>query len=150
MVGDSEFRTGSTQSTVVAVWSGEPTAARLAALVRAMRDVYGSNPEGVFLFNVITGRTGMPDKAARDLLARQFEAMRGKLVAAAIVIEHSGVQYTMSRAIIGTLTAIARSPFSMKIFDSRDTAAAWLTITSKVPSQTLLALAAQLESEMSE
>ncbi len=148
MSDDNTFRICTTQNTVAAVWSGEPTATRLVTLVQAMRDLHSVNPDGVYLYNVITQRTGMPGKAARDLMAKQFESMRGKLIAVSIVLEHSGIQYTLSRAVLGTLTTITRSPFQMKIFEKRDAAANWLSLMCKVPSTALVALASKLHAEL--
>jgi hypothetical protein len=148
MADDAEFRTGSVQNTLVAVWSGEPSAMRLASMVQSLRELHATNPNGVYLYNVISARTAMPEKAARDLMVRQFESMRGKLIAAAVVLEHSGIQYTLSRAIIATLATITRSPFLLKVFDSRATAAEWLSTTSKVPAQAMLYSARELEAAM--
>jgi hypothetical protein len=149
MSGDGWLQTSSLDNTLVAVWSGKPTVARLNTLVQALRQTYVAHPEGVYLYNLITVRTAMPDKAARELLAKQFESMRGKLLAAAIVLEHSGIQYTLSRAVIATLMTITRNPFALKTFDDRAVAAMWLSGESGTSPPSIASLARDLEERLS-
>jgi len=148
MQSSAQFRISSVQDTLVAVWAGEPTVARLSEMVQALRSLHATHLEGVHLYNLITTRTGIPNKPARDLMARQFEAMRGKLISAAIVLEHSGVQYTLSRAVIGTLLTMTRNPFALKIFEKRDAAGQWLSTRSRASSEAIVTLAMEIETKM--
>ncbi len=148
MFGDQMFQLSNVHNTLVAVWAGKPTAPRLCKLVEAMQALHSQHSDGVYLYNLITARTGMPEKDARELMARQFDSMREKLIAAAVVIEHSGVIYTLSRAVIATVTTIARNPFVLKIFDDRASGAQWLSTRSGVSPQTLTSLARDLETNL--
>ncbi len=68
----------------------------------------------------------MPEPGAREALRDHFSFMRGKLVAAALVVERPGIQGSLSRAVLTTIYTLSRAPFSMKIFSSRRAAARWL------------------------
>ncbi|MEI9950254.1 MAG: hypothetical protein WDO74_15075 [Pseudomonadota bacterium] len=114
------------QNTLIAIWWLEPEIASLVALVHQLRALHDSHPEGIFLYNVITATTEMPQPAAREALREHFSSMRGKLIAAALIVERPGIQGSLSRAVLTTIYTLSRSPFAMKIFSSRRTAAEWL------------------------
>jgi hypothetical protein len=65
----------------------------------------------------------MPDSETRRVIVELFESMRSRLKSSAIVLEKSGVDGAMSRAVLSTLVTISRRPFDMKIFSNRDAAA---------------------------
>jgi hypothetical protein len=73
------------------------------------------HPGGIHVLNVITEATGMPDHHARELLRLQFETMRGRVLALAIVLEKRGVLASLSRAVLSTVLVLSRRPFPMKI-----------------------------------
>ena len=145
MPSDCHFETSVRENTVVAIWMGEPTAERLSAMVEQLRAVWRQYQNGVYLLNVITKDTGIPDGDTRRTIAAQFESMRDRLKASAIVLEKSGVDGTLSRTILSTLVTISRRPFEMKIFSSREAAAAWLTTRGAAPTQVLTTEMAALE-----
>ncbi|MEI9937890.1 MAG: hypothetical protein WDO69_11790 [Pseudomonadota bacterium] len=114
------------QNTLIAIWWLKPEIANLVALVHRLRTLHDNHPKGIFLYNVITATTEIPEPAAREALRDHFSSMRGKLVAAALVVERPGIQGSLSRAVLTTIYTLSRSPFSMKIFSSRPAAAEWL------------------------
>lgn len=149
MPGDNHFETGIEQNTLVAYWVGQPTVERLETMVDQLSSLWRRNQPGVYLFNVITADTGIPDTETRRTIAKQFESMRNRLIASAIVLEKSGVDGTMSRAIISTLLTITRNPFAMKVFGTRDAAAKWLKEQGGAEARAVVELARQLEERLS-
>jgi hypothetical protein len=149
MPGDHHFETMVEENTLVAYWVGEPTAERLEAMVEQLRGVWRKHQTGVYLLNVITENTGIPDSATRRAIAGQFESMRNRLRASAIVLEKDGIDGTMSRAILSTLVTISRRPFDMKVFSTRDEAASWLARQGGSSARSLAAVIERLEGRLS-
>lgn len=145
MAGDPHFETRALENTLVAFWIGEPTVARLEAMVEELCELWSKHPSGVFLLNVITEKTGIPDNEARRAIVQQFDSMRNRLKASAIVLEKTGVDGTMSRTILSTLVTISRRPFAMKVFSNRGEAATWLAEQSGANASALTNLIGQLE-----
>jgi len=149
MPTDEAYATSGVQDALVAVWCGEPTAERLVALADQMRLLAARSGGRVFLFNVITTTTPVPTTEARAVLQEQFESMRGQLIAAAIVLEKSGLHGSLSRTVLSTLATVTKRPFPMRIFSVRRDAAHWLRTSGCAASpQTLAALADTLASKL--
>jgi hypothetical protein len=139
------------QNALVAVWLGEPDPHHLSEAVAGMEKLHLQFPGRVLMLNVIGETAGMPNAATREALRGQFEQMRGKLAAAAVVIEHRGVLHSLSRAIVTSLVTISRQPFPLKVFGDRGLAAEWLATHRGAPdAAALTALALQLERRMRE
>jgi hypothetical protein len=144
------FAHASLQNTLITVWLGDPTVAELEILGRELDLLAKRHVKGIHLLNVITPSTGMPDSPARELLKRQFEAMRGRLLSAAIVIEHRGIVATLSRTVISTLMTLSKKPFELNIQSDRAHAADWLSTSEGVPPpRRLLEIATSLEAKLS-
>lgn len=126
MALDEAHATSNVRDTLVAIWRGEPTPERLGALADQLRAVAQRSSGRVYLYNVITPETRVPSPAARSALQSHFISMRGQLIAAAIVLEKTGAQGALSRAILKTLLTITRQPFPMRVFSVRKDALAWL------------------------
>ncbi len=121
-----EYRFEVVENTLIAIWWLKPEIASLVALVHQLRALHDNHPKGIFLYNVITATTEMPEPAAREALRDHFSSMRGKLFAAALIVEKPGIHGSLSRAVLTTIYTLSRAPFSMKIFSSRRAAAHWL------------------------
>jgi hypothetical protein len=126
MAWDQAYVTIDLADTLIAVWQGDPTSARVTALADEMRDLGQAYRSRIFLYNVITAATAMPSAEARDVLRMQFERMRGQLGAAAIVLEKLGIEGTLSRTVISTVLTISQRPFPLRVFPTRRDAANWL------------------------
>ena len=126
MAFDEAHATSGIQSTLVAVWRGDPTPHRVRDLADQMRAIAERSSGRVYLLNVITASTPVPSAAARAALQREWAAMRGTLMAAAIVLEKGGIEGTLSRAVLSTIATATRQPFPMRVFASRRDAATWL------------------------
>lgn len=135
MAWDQAHVTSDLADTLVVVWQGEPSAARLVALADEMRELAHAHRSRVFLYNVITASTAMPGPEARETLRVQFESMRGQLAAAAIVLEKVGLEGTLSRTVLSTVLTISHRPFPMRVFPARRDAATWLVGQGCRPSQ---------------
>jgi hypothetical protein len=96
------------------------------------------HPDGLYVLNVITEQTGMPDNAARNYMGEQFATMRGRIKAMAVVLEKRGVMGTLSRAILNTVATISRRPFEMGILSDRPEGANWLASRASLNSSLLL------------
>jgi hypothetical protein len=149
MPGDRHFETAVEDNTLVAFWTGQPTAERLEVMVEQLQRVWRQHQTGVFLLNVITADTGIPDAETRRVILGQFESMRNRLLAVAIVLEKSGIDATMSRAILSTLVTISRRPFAMKVFSERAAAAAWLNKQGGAGASAMIGVIRQLEGRLS-
>jgi hypothetical protein len=144
------FAHASLQNTLIAVWLGDPTVPELEILGRELESLAKRHAKGIHLLNVITPSTGMPDSPARDLLKRQFESMRGRLLSAAIVIEHRGIVAMLSRTVISTLITLSKKPFELNIQSDRSDAADWLSTSEGVPPpRRLLDIATSLDAKLS-
>lgn len=137
MPGDEHHETRVQENTLVVCWNGEPTEARLNAMVEQRQSLWNAHRRGVYLLTVIYAKTGFPDSNARKAMVAQFESMRDRLRASAIVLEKDGVDATLSRAIISTLLTMSRRPFAMKIFPRRAVATQWLAALGAPSSRTL-------------
>ncbi|HKP55088.1 MAG TPA: hypothetical protein VJV78_00125 [Polyangiales bacterium] len=119
------------------------------ALGEQLRVLAGRNDQRVYLLNVITATTAVPSAEARTSLQRHFAAMRGKIIGAAIVMEKTGVEGTLSRAVLTTLLTITRQPFPMKLFAVRRDAAVWLNSRGCTASSvSLVSLVESLEQKL--
>jgi len=141
MPGDRHFETAVEDNTLVAFWTGQPTAERLEVMVEQLQRVWRQHQTGVFLLNVITADTGIPDAETRRVILG--------LLAVAIVLEKSGIDATMSRAILSTLVTISRRPFAMKVFSERAAAAAWLNKQGGAGASAMIGVIRQLEGRLS-
>lgn len=128
------------RGTLIVIWKGEPKSAALSLAAKQMLLLHRTYPREVFMLNVITEATGMPDAATRQTLQGLFEQMRGKLAAAAIALEHRGVLQNLSRAVISSLVTVTRQPFPLKVFGSRAAATQWLGAHDGAPSANRLSL----------
>ena len=142
MAWDQAHVTSELADTLIAVWQGEPTVARVNALADQLRDVARMHRGRVFLYNVITEPTPIPSAEARDALRAQFESVRGQLLGASIVLEKIGVQGTLSRTVLNTLLTLSQRPFPMRVFPTRRDAAVWLSTLGCVPPPNALVQAA--------
>jgi hypothetical protein len=126
MAQDEAHATTGAQDTLVAVWQGDPSAERIVALGDQLRAVARRNAGRVYLYNIITTSTPIPSPAARSALQAQFASMRGQLIAAAIVLEKTGAEGALARAILNTVVTVTRQPFPMRVFAVRRDAVTWL------------------------
>ncbi len=110
----------------MAVWTADPSSAGLERMVQQLTELYARNPRGVYLLNVITKSCGIPTPDVRATILRQFVSMRGKLRAAAIVLEKSGIEAALSRAVLSGFVTITKRPFEFKVVDSDVDALRWL------------------------
>lgn len=138
LVVDAGYALGIEQGTLLAVWAGEPDAGQLGRAVEHMLELHRRYPAGVLMFNLIRSTAGMPSEGVRAHLRDYFERMRGKLSAAAVVVEHRGILQSLSRAVISTLVTITRKPFPLKTFGDRQQAAQWLAEQPGAPSAAVL------------
>lgn len=133
-------------STLVAVWAGDPTLEAMHAFAEQLEKLWARHQNGIHVLNIVGEQTGIPDAAVRELLSRQFESMRGRLLGMAMAVEKEGVAGTMSRAVLSTLITITRRPFHMSVHFKRSDAAEWLARQPGAPTAAqLLEMAAALE-----
>lgn len=130
------------QDTLVIVWRGEPDVARVDGVANELRIITQRNDDRVFLYNVVTAAMPLPQAKARAALQKHFDAMRGKLIAAAMVVEKTGVEGPLHRAVLSTLITITRQPFAMRVFSARDDGARWLNSQGCRPLASALVLRA--------
>lgn len=123
---DDGHATEAIQDVVVAVWRGDASAERINGLADTLRVAAQRNAERIYLYNIITHDTPIPNAAAREALQIQFASMRGRLMGAAIVLEKVGAEGALSRAILTTVVTVTRQPFPMRIFSRRRDALVWL------------------------
>jgi hypothetical protein len=123
---DDAHATSVVQDVVVAIWRGEPSSERINGLGETLRVAALRNADRIYLYNIITNDTAIPNAEAREALHTQFASMRGKLIAAAIALEKVGAEGMLSRAILTTLVTVTRQPFPMRIFSRRRDALIWL------------------------
>lgn len=123
---DDAHASSAVQDVVVAIWRGDPSAERVNGLGETLRTAARRSADRVYLYNIITNDTPLPNAEARAALQTQFASMRGQLVAAAIVLEKIGAEGALSRAILTTVVTVSRQPFPMRIFSRRRDALIWL------------------------
>ncbi|HVY25458.1 MAG TPA: hypothetical protein VHB79_02860 [Polyangiaceae bacterium] len=140
------FTTTSVDNTLIALWWGECTRPALEDFGRELERLSARHPRGIYVLNVITEETGMPDNAARAYLETQFASMRGRLKATAIVLEKRGIMGTLSRAILNTVLTISKRPFEMGIVGDRSEGAHWLAPRAAQRSERLMQALAALVS----
>jgi len=146
MVEQRAFAHAVLHHVLVAVWVGDPSVDQVRKFGAELEAVAEFHPSGIYVLNVITAGVGMPDQASRELLRQQFEGMRGRMRAAAIAIEQTGITATLSRAVISTLVTLTRRPFAVSILDHRSKAAQWLSqYPGVVAAEQLVDLANRLE-----
>jgi hypothetical protein len=126
MALDEAHATSAVQDVVVAIWRGEPNAERITGLGETLRLAARRNADRVYLYNIITNDTPIPNAAAREALQAQFASMRGQLLGAALVLEKLGAEGMLSRAILTTVFTVTRQPFPMRLFSRRRDALVWL------------------------
>lgn len=149
MVFDEAHATTAIQDTLVAVWRGDPTAARVTLFGGELRAVAQRNRGRVFCFNVITAATPVPTHDGLAALQKQFHALRGQLIALAIILEKTGVEGTLSRAVLSTTVTVTRQPFPLRVFAQRKEGAGWLgSQTCSIPSDRLIYAASTLEQQL--
>lgn len=139
MPTDISFIATSVENTLVAVWHGECTRTQLEHFGKELERLAARHPRGIYVLNVITEETGMPDNAARAYLEAQFASMRGRVKATAIVLEKRGIMGTLSRAILNTVLTISKRPFEMGIVGDRSEGVLWLAPRASQKSERLLA-----------
>jgi hypothetical protein len=122
----SSYVVTSVSNTLVAYWYGECTLPALEQFRGELEQVALRHPSGIYVLNVISEETGMPDNAARKYLGEQFATMRGRIKAMAVVLEKRGIMGTLSRTILNTVATIARRPFEMGIVGDRSEGASWV------------------------
>src|SRR5262245_16391363 len=120
------FQHVTARNTLVAVWTGDPTVDQRARLKAGSDQLALNWRGGIHVLNVISEVTGMPDPPARELLRKQFESVRGRVLSLALVLEKRGILASPSRAILSTLLTLSGRPFEMVIYTSRSDAADWL------------------------
>jgi hypothetical protein len=126
-------------NTLVGLWFGECNLETLGSFSNELEALAAQRPQGIYILNIITDSTGVPDNATRALLQERFTAMRGRLLASAIVLEKRGIMATLSRAILTSVMTITKQPCEQVIFGDRGLAAEWLAKRPAVPSaETLL------------
>jgi hypothetical protein len=121
-------------NTLVGLWFGECNLETLGAFSEELSQLAARQPNGVYILNIITDTTGVPDNATRGLLQERFMAMRGRLLACAMVLEKRGIMVTLSRAILTSVMTVAKHPCEQAIFGDRGLAADWLAKRSSSPS----------------
>jgi hypothetical protein len=115
-------------NTLIALWFGECTLLPLQKFRADLEQLAIRHPGGIYVLNVITEETGMPDNAARKYLGEQFATMRGRIKGLAVVLEKRGIMGTLSRTILNTVATIARRPFEMSIVGDRSEGASWVAL----------------------
>jgi hypothetical protein len=125
---------------LVAVWRGAPTRARFEAVANAVR-TRNLWPTSLVILNYIGPDTPLPDKDARGAVQGFFESMGSRLLGIANVLDKQGLQASLSRAVMKGISAVSRHSFPMRVFESLDPAAGWLskTFTASPDEATLLA-----------
>jgi len=142
---DQSYAFEATGDTLVTAWLGDPLPARLTHMVTQLEKIYAKHPRGVFLYSVVTSTAGMPSPEAREVMRRQFHAMRDRLRAAGIVLEKTGVEGTLARTILSTVTTLTRQPFALRTFGDRVSAATWVVKQgATAPASAILACAESL------
>jgi len=127
MLSDDAYAISGAQDTLVAVWQGEPSADRVNVLADHLRLWAKRNAGRVYLYNVITATTKLPSAQTRAAMQVQFTSMRGQLQGMAIVLEKTGVEGSLARAMLTTVFTVTRQPFPMRVFALRRDALTWLT-----------------------
>lgn len=149
MAFDEAHATTVLGDTLVALWKGDPTAARITALGAELRAVAQRSQGRIFVYNIITASTPVPTYDSLAALQKQFNTMRGQLVALAVVLEKTGVEGTLSRAVLSTTLTVTRQPFPLRIFAQRRDGAGWLGSQScSIPSDRLVSFATALEERL--
>jgi hypothetical protein len=137
------------EDTLVTVWTGDPLPKRLTHMVARMNELHDQRAKGVFLFAVIRPSAGLPNPESRNLMQRQFQQMRNRLLACAVVLEKTGLEGALSRTMLSTLSTLTRQPFPLKTFAERAIAAQWLGERSaQARPSAVVALAAKLEQSL--
>jgi hypothetical protein len=120
-------------NTLVALWTGDPTLRQLERFWGELDGLARRQPDGIYVLNVITATTGLPDSHARQLLRLQFETMRGRVLALANVLEQSGVLAALSRTVLSKVLVLSRRPFPMTIHGDVGKGAHWLSRHERAP-----------------
>jgi len=143
---DDDYAFDRVDDTLVTVWRGDPIRVRLEHMVEQLVRIHERHPRGAFLYSVVLPTAGMPNAETRELMREQFQAMRNRLRAAAIVLEKRGVEGALSRTILSTLATLTRQPFALRTFAERGQGAAWLAGHSTLtPPSVMVARAMTLE-----
>jgi hypothetical protein len=115
------------RNTRVWVVDGKPNTFELEQVANETLELASRSPAGIYTYNLITAEARMPGAAERALMQQHFEQLRGKLIAAAVVVETSGISGMLARTLLSTLITASKRPFQLRVFADRATASAWLS-----------------------
>jgi hypothetical protein len=113
---------------------GKPNSAELEQVANETLELAKRHPTGIYTYTLITEDARMPGATERALLQRQFEQLRGKLIAAAVALESSSISGRLGRTLLSTLITATKRPFQLRMFADRASAAAWLSGHPGTPS----------------
>lgn len=121
---------GTAGRVMMAVWRQPFTLGKLAQVRRMYDEAWNRYRVPLAMFTVIeTGAfdvRGLSDEAVRGAVGALLEHYRGKMVAAASVIDGSGFVSAAIRSAGSALMLVARQPFPHRIFADSPTAVSWL------------------------
>ncbi|MFO0756040.1 MAG: hypothetical protein U0359_06095 [Byssovorax sp.] len=118
-------------SLVVLIWGRETTEAGIAHLAKTIADLARLSPSGVALITMVSEDSAPPAAPNRSALASALKASgtvdnKPGLVRSAVIFEGKGFVAAMVRGVVTGLQLLQRFPFPHQIFDSPESALAWL------------------------
>lgn len=123
----SAFWFGAYRNLNLLVWLRAATGTAVERIDRTNPARVAAHPEGISTVHVILESAGPPDTDARNRL-NAMHARWGKTVGcAAVVIEQRGFAGVTMRSVVTGMTLLLPKHFRLRVFDSVEAAAPWLS-----------------------
>ncbi len=149
-VADSVYRMGRVRNVVVQVWRERATVDRVQATRELVREVNAEHPGQVAMLVRVVDGCGLPEPRTTRTFSRLLREVEPEVQGVAVVLEGSGFWAATMRALISSITLMARSGPPTRIYgDLREASEALYDLleqndASLVPVDALAAAAAAL------
>jgi hypothetical protein len=111
----------------IVVWGPACSVKHVALIERTNVARTGAHPKGLSTVHVITPAANTPDAKMRDDLNEMHERWGHTVACGAIVIERGGLAGLAMRSAITTMTMLAPKNYRVKVFETVDEAAPWVS-----------------------
>ena len=111
----------------VAVWRKQPTRASFDVQHALLESAVESNQGHAAFLCVIEDGTDPPEQKLREASAQMISSLKDELVGVACVVEGAGFRAAISRTVLSSIMLLARAMPPVRVFDSTESAAPWLS-----------------------
>jgi hypothetical protein len=147
---DAVYRMGCVQNVVLQVWRERATVERVHATRELVRDVHARYPGQVAMLVRVIDGCGLPEPRTTRAFSRLLREVEPEVQGVAVVLEGGGFWAATMRALVSSVTLMARSGPPTRVYgDLREASEAlWDLLdqngASRVPAEALAEAAARL------